>query len=665
MSNFLTGFWPRKWPSKKQWKRTLEVLNKREKAVLLFLVFLALGSLCYALSSFYYSKTKVTPTFGGTYREGVVQSNRWLTINPLYASQSDVERDIIEVVFDGLMRYDRNGKLVPGLAKEYSTEDQRVFDVTLREDIYWSDGEEITAEDVVFTVNTILSPDFQSTLRQQWTGVDVEKISENEVRFTLDNASAVFPENLTLKIIPKHIFSDYSPRDFRYSIHNMKPVGSGPYRFEDIREDSEGNIRSLNLERNPHYFRSTPFINKVVFYFFETEDDLLKARKRGEIDGFSLSDSTAKEFSAAETKDFRKYELTLPRYFSLLFNLRREGIFQEKEVRKALRYATDKDALIEEVLKGKGDSVTSPFLPEFYGFDTLETKHVYDPEKAKELLVDAGFENGKKEIEDPFQFTKDLKEESQGEEVRNLQRCFIYLQEEDDNLYPEKTVTGFFDEETKTAVNYFQEKYKEEILDPHGFGSGTGMVAGSTREKLNELCEDLFDETVALEISITTLSDPMLSETAGVLKSQWEELGIKVNIEKKSISELREKVIRLRDFDTLLFGTVLTGHLNPLPLWHSSKIDDPGLNLSGYENDKADELLETIIEKDEEEKIESLLLLQKEIMEDSPGIFLYNPYFIYFVSEKVKGIEEGIITNSSGRFEYIDRWYINTKRTLK
>jgi len=665
MFNSLRDFWPKKWPSKKQWKRSLEVFNEKEKVALLFFVSLALVSVFYTGFAFYNTNTRSVPAFGGSYREGVADSVRWLTINPLYASQSDVERDIIEVVFDELFRYNKEGELVPHLAKDYETEDYRVFDVTLREDIYWSDGEEITAEDVVFTVETILNPDFQSTLRQQWSGVAPEKLSEREVRFTLDSPSTVFPENLTLKVIPEHIFKDSSPRDFRYSIYNMQPVGSGPYRFKDIRESSEGKVASLTLERNPHYFRSTPFMDEVSFHFFKDEEDLLKAYNEGKIDGFSLSDNGAREFASIERRGTNYHQFTLPRYFFLLFNFRREGVSQEEALRKALNHATDKEALVEEVLKGKGEVITSPLLPEFYGFDEPETKYEYDPEKAKELLREAGFENGVKEIEDPFSFTEDLKEDSQGEEVRKLQECLIHLGEEDEDLYPEGEVTGFFDEETKSAVNHFQEKYSEEILAPHGFESGTGMVAGSTRDKLNELCEDFFEETVSLEVSITTLEDPMLLETAKSLKEQWRKLDIETKIEKKSLSDLRERVIRLRDFDTLLFGTALTGNLNPLPLWHSSKTDEPGLNISGYESEEADELLEAIIEKEGEEKKKAAHDLQERILKDVPGIFLYSPYLIYPVSDKVKGIEEGVLINSSQRFTDIDRWYINTRRVLR
>ncbi len=663
MSNFLTEFWPRKWPSKKQWKRLPEILDKREKIIFLLLVVITLFAFFYTLTSFFLSQTERVPYYGGVYREGVVKSTRWLTINPIYSSQSEVERDIIEVVFDGLMRYDHEGNLAPNLAESYSTEDNKVFDVKLREDVFWSDGEKMTANDVVFTVKIIQSADYGSTQRQIWTGVEVEKISDYEIRFSLENPSSIFSENLTLKPIPQHIFEDSPPREFRDSIYNIKPVSSGPYRFKEVKESSGGDIEYLKLERNPYYFRSRPLLDEVSFHFFRDTQELLRAKRRGEIDGFTLSDSLRKDVDLEELNKFTHYEVALPRYFAIFFNLRLSTAVSESSVREALRYGTDKEKLIDIVLNGRGYIVNSPLLPEFYP-EISNGHHEYDIEKAKELLKEAGFQDGKREEPNPFSFTEDLKEESQGEEVRKLQQCLLHLAEDDEDMYSGE-VTGFFNEETKEAVNYFQEKYHEEILAPQNFTSGTGMVAGGTRDKLNELCEDFFNETISLEITITTLDDPLLLETAQAIKDQWSLLGINVLINKKNTLDFREETIRKREFESLLFGTMLTGNLNPFPLWHSTRTDDPGLNLSGYENKKADELLETIISQTGEERVTALLELQDVILKDTPGIFLYNPYFVFSISERMNGIRERILINSSKRFEDIDRWYVNTKRVIK
>ncbi len=640
------------------------MLSKREKIVFSLLITIVIVSFLYLLFALYYANTKEIPTKGGVYREGVVESTQWLTINPLYSIGNDTERDIAEVVFDGLFYYNEEGELMPGLAKDLNTEDHKVFDLHLKEDLYWSDGEKITSEDVKFTVKTILNPDFGSPLRQEWDGVGMEKISKHQIRFTLGQPSAVFPENLTLKIIPKHIFKELSPRDFRYSINNMKPVGSGPYRFKETEKRPSGEIRSITFERNPYYHGLEAFIDEVSFVFFDNEEDVYRAKARGEIDGYAIS-GNSKEYSFEDIRGTHYYSFDLPRYFSVTFNLESENAIGNKGVRKALTHATDKEAILENVLNGKkGEVVNSPFFAEFYDLPVPENGYHYDIEKGKKILEEEGFENGKRTPEDPFEFTEEMKEESQGEEVRKLQECFIYLREEDEDLYPQGEVTGFFDEGTKEAVNYFQEKYREEILDPHGFTRGTGMVAGSTQKKLNEKCKDLFGKDIFLEVSLTTLEDPLLVKTAKELKEQWERLGVKVEIKEKSFSDIQERTIRERDFEVLLFGTMLSRSANPFPLWHSSKTETPGLNLSGYQNEEADELLEKILHGEKEGE-EVVVKLQEMIMEEAPTISLYSPYFKYSVSNKVEGIEERKLANPSDRLSDINRWHINARRILK
>ncbi len=667
MKSSLRNFWPKKWPSKKQWYRFPEALNKKEVALFSLLAFITVSSLIYFSVVFYYQNTEKVPGKGGIYKEGIIESSRWININPIYDSYNEVGKDITEITFAKLLDRNEEGNFVPALAEKYHTEDNKVFEIKLREEIFWSDGQKITADDVVFTVEKILNPEYGSSLREQWTGVDVEKINEREVRFSLEGPSSIFLENLQLKIIPKHIFSDYSPQDFRYSTYNMEPVGSGPYRFKELKEDEEGKIKKIELERNPYYFSKPPYIDEVYFLFFDNKEHLFEAKEKGEIDGFVLPDGKRKEEELSR-KRFYYYQALLPRYFALFFNLQSENISSDPEVRKALSLAIDKQKLNEVVLGGKGDIVDSPLLPQFYNLERAENVLHFDLEKAQEILKNAGYEDGKKKTEDVFSFSEQISEGSQGDEVRNLQRCFIYLdkktEDEDDYFYQDGEVTGFFDERTKDAVINFQETFSEEILAPHNFTKGTGMVAGSTGEKLNELCADLFDETIFLEFTITTLDNPMLVKTAEEIKRQWSELGVEVTINKKSSSDLREKVVYNRDFEMLLFGVMLTEIPNPLPLWHSSKINYPGLNFSGYENEEADQLMEEmLITREKEEDI--FKKLQEKIIEENPAIFLYNPYFFYSVAEKVNGIKLGNLANSSERFSNIEKWYIKTKRTWK
>jgi len=138
-----------------------------------------------------------------------------------------------------------------------------------------------------------------------------------------------------------------------------------------------------------------------------------------------------------------------------------------------------------------------------------------------------------------------------------------------------------------------------------------------------------------------------------------------VRIEEKSLQELKEDVLQERDFEALLLGITLTGKPNPLPLWHSTKTEEPGINISGYSEESADQWAETVMSETGEEREEAFSKLQEKILEDAPAIFLYRPYFNYFVSEEVRGIEEGKLINASDRFQDIDKWHINIRRVFQ
>ena len=154
-------------------------------------------------------------------------------------------------------------------------------------------------------------------------------------------------------------------------------------------------------------------------------------------------------------------------------------------------------------------------------------------------------------------------------------------------------------------------------------------------------------------------------QAAELLKKQWEELGIKVNLNILTISELQQK-IKDRAYEALLFGEVLNINLYPFSFWHSSQKKDPGLNLALYDNKTVDKILEearqTIDTLQRDKKYDDF---QKVLIEDAPVVFLYSPDYIYSPAKKVKGNEINIISIPSDRFDNINKWYVETKRIKK
>jgi len=645
----------RKWPTKSQRRQFFKTLTKKEKTALFVFFLLFFFSSSFLLLNFYFKNTEKVPAQGGTFIEGIIGQPRF--INPVYAN-SDVDRDLAQLIFSGLMKYDENLNIVPDLAERYEIGPEgKVYKFYLKENLLWQDKAPLTVDDIIFTIKTIQNPDFKSPLQANWVGVEIEKINELEIKFTLKKSYGAFIENCTLGILPKHIWQSVSSESFAFESFNLEPIGSGPYKFKKIKQNGSKQIEYLTLVQNSLYHGKKPYISKIEFLFFANEEKLIKAARKGKIKGLSLTSSTDLG------KNWQNYSLLLPRYFAVFFNQESSEVLNEKKVRLALSHGTNKQAINQKI-------VGSPILPEIYGFNEPSLQYEFDIEKAKSILEEAGFKdedgNGLREKiiakEPAFKFTSRLTKGSRGKEVTELQKCLARFPE----IYPEGETSGYFGEKTKQAVIRFQEKYYEDILQPYNYTKGTGTVGKSTRAKLNEICFEEPDEVLALKFSLVTVNQPQMIKVAELLKEQWRVLGAEVEIERYSLFQLEQDFIKPRNYESLLFGEVLGAIPDPFPFWHSSQKKDPGLNLALYENSEADKLLEENRKaSDPKIRAEKLALFQDVLIEDVPAIFLYSPNYIYAVSKKIKGIETKKITDPSKRFVGIENWYIKTKRVWK
>jgi len=637
------------------WKQFFKVLTKKEKIAFFAFFLLALGSFAFLLLNFYFKNTEIAPARGGTYTEGVIGQPRF--INPVYAN-SDVDRDLVQLIFSGLMKYDENLQIVPDLAKGYPEieEDGKIYKFYLKENIFWQDKTPFTSDDIIFTIKTIQNPDFKSPLQANWVGVEIEKINDLGVKFTLRKPYSAFLENCALKILPKHIWENVSPENFAFEPSNLKPIGSGPYKLKKIKQNSNW-TKSLTLAANSLYSGEKPYISEIKFVFFDNEEELIETAKQGKIKGLSLNSPVN------IGGNWQTYLLSLPRYFAVFFNQEKSKVLAEKEVRLALNYGVNKKEIDQKI-------VQSPILPEIYGIDAPSEIYEFDIEKAKNILEKAGFkdedQDGLREkiiIKKPvFEFKSRLIKGSKGKEVTELQKCLAKFPD----IYPEGEITDYFGEKTKEAVIRFQEKYYEDVLKPWDYTKGTGTVGNSTRTKLNEICFQEPEEVLSLKFSLATVEQPQMIRVAEILKEQWKILGAEVEIQTFPIFQLEQDFIKPRNYESLLFGEVLGAIPDPFPFWHSSQKKDPGLNLALYENSKADKLLEENRKSPiPETRAEKLSLFQDILIEDAPVVFLYNPDYIYLVSKEIKGIAVEKIINPSKRFSGIEKWYIKTKRIWK
>jgi len=543
------------------------------------------------------------PMRGGTLKEGIMGTPRF--VNPLLAI-SDADRDVTSLVYSGLMRPDNKGGLMPDLAEKYEiSEDGLVYTFTLRPNLVWQDGEPLTSDDILFTIQQAKDPNLKSPRRASWEGVEINKINDRTVEFVLRKPYSPFLENTTIGILPKHIWNKALSELMPLSDFNVEPIGSGPYKIEKVKKDSSGIVYSYILESNEKFALGEPNIEKLVLKFYKSEEDLLSAYEKHNIDSISAVSPQ----SAVEIKRDNGVAKTvsLPRVFGVFFNQNNAKIFAQKEVREALNIATDKGRIVSEVLKGFGAELDYPLPPGAFGaIEKIAGTEIKSPDSK---AVFTGIEKAREIL------------------AKN----------------------GWRAEETGEII----------ITDETG-ATTTQKTYGALEKKIKK-------ETLRLEFSLATSDTQELKQTAELLKEMWEAIGVKVTLKVFEMGDLNQNVIRPRKYDALLFGEMVGRNPDPFAFWHSSQRNDPGLNIAMYMNVKVDKLLEEIrTTSDNEERKNMYVKFQEEVAKDVPAVFIYSPNFIYLVPKYLNGAEDiKSITVPSERFSQIYKWHIKTGKVWK
>ena len=375
-----------------------KILSRKERYFIFTLLLAILGSVIAIPIATYYHFTKPAATYGGAMKEGVIGEPRH--INPLL-SQSDADRDLVKLVYSGLFRYNKDGKLVPDLAKSYETSpDELNYTVYLKDNSIWHDGTPVTADDVIFTIQAAQNPDYGSLQRINWQGVELEKVNDQTVRFKLKNKYAQFLNNLTLPLLPQHLWGNIKPINFTLSEMNLKPIGSGPYQFRKLRKNSSGRIDTYELRVNPYFYDGRPFIEKLELKFYGSEDALIEAYNKNEIDNLALI--SPKNIKKLKFKQRLTVEnIKMPRYFGVFFNQNQSKILSEKNIRLALSHATDKETLVSNILENNGIVINSPLTGMVFGLDQEVKKYEYNKDMARETLQKAGWLASPKPLASP------------------------------------------------------------------------------------------------------------------------------------------------------------------------------------------------------------------------------------------------------------------------
>jgi len=379
-------------PKERSIREILRFFTMAEKAVFYFFttIFIVSGlTLMWKVSNAYLVEI---PVQGGTLTEGVVGNPRF--INPVLAI-SEADKNLVALIYSGLVRITPQGEIENDLAEEVTiSDDRRIYTVRIHPNVRFHDDTPVTAEDVIFTLQKITNPAIKSPRRGNWEGIAINKIDEQTVSFTLKQPYAPFIHNLTVGILPKHIWKNVSDDEFAFSQFNTIPIGSGPYKVERVERNSGGIPDRYRLVPFENASQKVPFIKNLIFRFYSSEGSLIDAYNAREVE--SIGSISPEKVLELQRGGSRVVSSPLPRVFAVFFNQNQSKILLNKEVRQALNLASPKEEIVNKILNGYATVISGPMPAGIYPQTNIENETLTMEEgleTAKTILANAGWQS--------------------------------------------------------------------------------------------------------------------------------------------------------------------------------------------------------------------------------------------------------------------------------
>ncbi len=327
---------------------------------------------------------------GGTLNFG--EYGRPATLDPI-TSNDMISVRIIELLFNGLVGIDEKQEIVAELAERWEiAEEGKIYTFYLRQDVTWHPREDeeplpLTAEDVIFTYNIMMHPNTISPLKVRYEFVEsVTKVDDYTVQFILKRPILNALAKFSFKIIPKH-----GPQNPEFLTREdpfvQSPIGTGPYMLKNITAD-----REVILVENENYFKGRPHIEKFIARPFADQNIMGQALMFNAIDMIVLvNHRDIPQIQGDKRFVLQPYNALSYSFFS--FNLR-NPLLADKRVRQAFTYAINRQEMLDSFFHGQGTIISGPFAPGSWAYNLDVQPLPYDPEKAIELLKEAGFTQG-------------------------------------------------------------------------------------------------------------------------------------------------------------------------------------------------------------------------------------------------------------------------------
>ena len=287
-----------------------------------------------------------------------------------------------QLLFNGLLKYDSELRLVPDLAERYEYRSSTRIRLKLRAGVTFHDGRPLTTRDVLYTYKTLMDPKKRSPLYETFKRItEIEPIDDLTLDIEMAEPFAPFLTALTAGIVPYGV-DEESPIRFA-----LRPVGTGPFRWDGYRSD-----QWIRLKAFPEYFDGPPALPSLVFKTIRDDTTRVLQLLRGEVD---LVQNAVPLVMAQWMREKAKLVMESDvgiNYAYLAFNLR-DPALQDRRVREAIARAIDRDKLIEFRLKGFARKATGILAPSNWFYEPNVSQYPYDPDGAKLLLDEAGLKD--------------------------------------------------------------------------------------------------------------------------------------------------------------------------------------------------------------------------------------------------------------------------------
>ena len=310
-------------------------------------------------------------------------------INPILSTDS-ASSEIAQWIFNGLFKYDKDGKVVVDLAKSYKFIDNTTLIVDLKQNVKWHDGVNLTAKDILFTYDMINNPKIYTPTTTSFTKVKSVKILDKytiEIKYKEPYFKAL--EIWMVGLLPYHILKD--DKNLMTSKFNKNPIGTGPYKLKKLEISQD-----IILTVNKNYFGKVPKIEKIHYKFVPDPTTSFYMLKQKQLDIGGLTPiQVDRQLDKKFKTNFNIFDKESFGYTYMGFNLKSKK-FKDKGVREAISLAINRDELSDILYFGHAKVCNGPFLPGTFAFNKEIKTPIQNIKKAKKILKELGYDENHK-----------------------------------------------------------------------------------------------------------------------------------------------------------------------------------------------------------------------------------------------------------------------------